>query len=108
MKRFGYSRPVLSPLSGFALFTALILGTIPATGEVVLYRAPEDEVLSTDYQVWVDGKKIVQPVLLQDGVFYLGGDPQQSTRVQLLETSARDGAEVERLHGENARLLIHS
>ena len=58
MNRLGYSRPVLSSLIGVAAFAAPTLCTVPASGEVALYRAPQGEVLSTDYQVWVDGKQV--------------------------------------------------
>jgi hypothetical protein len=48
----------LNRLSGFAAVAALTLCAVPVTGEVAIYRAPEDEKLSTDYQLWVDGKQV--------------------------------------------------
>jgi hypothetical protein len=58
MKRHGYSCLILNWVNGLAAMAALILGAVPVSGEVVIYRAPEGEVLSTDYQVWVDDKQV--------------------------------------------------
>ncbi len=58
MNGLGYSCLVLRSMIGFASIAAPTLCTVPASGEVALYRAPRGEVLSTDYQVWVDDQQV--------------------------------------------------
>ena len=40
------------------LFLMVVLGSAAARAEVVTYPAPTDEVLSPDYEVWADAKKV--------------------------------------------------
>ncbi len=46
------------PLQGFSVIVVSALAWSTATAEVVVYRAPEGEVLSTEYEVLADGKKV--------------------------------------------------
>ena len=99
MNRPGYSRPVSSPLSGFAVMAALILSTIPATGEVVVYRAPENEALSTDYQVWVDGQQLIDMWVQQgmtewSGTIDLVAGQRYSIEMWMYEHDGGAGAEL--------------
>ncbi len=47
--------PVFRTLLSLALLAG---GAMTVAAEVVVYPAPEGEVLSTDYEVWADGKKV--------------------------------------------------